>query len=303
MDWNLRHCGRHGHVTYAPDEPELCAHLKCETPVGTAWRCLRCGTYVVGEPRGSGPAELAPQVRRGRALRDLFILRFLAVERLLRGLLVGLIAYGVFALRNDRVSIEHAFNDDLPLIQGLADKFHWDVAHSTIVTDIRAFLEADNATLTWIAAGLGLYTLLQLIEATGLWLLQRWGEYFAVVATSMFIPLEIYELVEKITWVRIGALVLNVAAVVYLLLTKRLFGLRGGRAAHEAERHEANLLEVKVAAVAPKINRRSTAEVAAAEQLATGEHAVVSANAVKPGEGAAQAEPDSTQQGVASGVG
>lgn len=286
MDWNLRSCGRHGHVTYAPDEPELCAHLKCETPVGTAWRCLRCGTYVVGEPRGSGPAELAPQVRRGRALRDLVILRFLSIERLLRGLLVALIAYGVFALRNDRVSVEQAFNDDLPLIQGLADKFHWDVAHSTIVTDIRAFLEADQATLTWIAAGLGLYALLQFIEATGLWLLQRWGEYFAAVATSLFIPLEVYELVEKVTWVRIGALVLNVGAVVYLLLTKRLFGLRGGRAAHEAERHEANLLEVKVAAVAPKINRHATAEVAAAEVAAAAGEATTGHVMVPTGPGA-----------------
>src|SRR5262249_14880894 len=53
---------------------------------------------------------------------------------------------------------------------------------------------------------------------------------------------------EKISWLRILALVINIAAVVYLLLTKRLFGLRGGKAAYEAERHEANLMEVQEAA-------------------------------------------------------
>ena len=37
----------------------------------------------------------------------------------------------------------------------------------------------------------------------------------------------------------------NVAAVVYLLLSKRLFGLRGGHAAYQAEQHEASLLEVE----------------------------------------------------------
>ncbi len=262
MDWNLRSCGRHGHATYAPDEAELRAHLKTDTPVGTAWRCLRCGTYVVGDPAGQGPATNAPVVRRGKALRDVVIMRLLAVERLVRGALVLLIAYGVFAVRDNRVSIEKAMDDDLPLIQQLADKFHWDVAHSTIVTEIRSFLESSRATLTWIAIGLAVYGLLQLVEATGLWLIKRWGEYFAAVATSIFIPLEVYELVEKITWVRIGALILNVAAVIYLLLSKRLFGLRGGRAAHEAERHEANLLEVQVAAVAPTINRASVAKVA-----------------------------------------
>ena len=65
-----------------------------------------------------------------------------------------------------------------------------------------------------------------------------------MVATSIFLPLEIYELSEKVTALRVGAFVLNLAAVVYLLLSKRLFGLRGGHQAYLAEQHEASLLEV-----------------------------------------------------------
>ena len=71
------------------------------------------------------------------------------------------------------------------------------------------------------------------------------GEYFALVATSLGLPFEIYELSERFTWVRIAALAVNVASVVYLLVSKRLFGLRGGRAAYEAERHEMSLMEVE----------------------------------------------------------
>jgi hypothetical protein len=37
----------------------------------------------------------------------------------------------------------------------------------------------------------------------------------------------------------------NVAAVLYLLLSKRLFGLRGGHAAYEASLHEISLLEIE----------------------------------------------------------
>ena len=51
------------------------------TPLGEAWRCLRCGCYVLGEPHGSGPAEDAPVLLRGKALRSAFILRLLAIER------------------------------------------------------------------------------------------------------------------------------------------------------------------------------------------------------------------------------
>jgi hypothetical protein len=40
----------------------------------------------------------------------------------------------------------------------------------------------------------------------------------------------------------------NLALVAYLVVTKRLFGVRGGRAAHERERAGESVLEVEAAA-------------------------------------------------------
>src|SRR4051812_39579794 len=88
MDWNLRTCSRRGHVTYAPDEAQFRAKLEADPPPGPPWRGLRCGTYVLGEPHGSGPAEDAPVLLRGKALRAAFILRALAIERWFRGLIL-----------------------------------------------------------------------------------------------------------------------------------------------------------------------------------------------------------------------
>lgn len=73
MDFALRSCSWHGHETYAPDEPELRGRLHVDTAVGQAWRCLRCGNFVPGAPRASGPADAAPEVPRGRLLRDRLI--------------------------------------------------------------------------------------------------------------------------------------------------------------------------------------------------------------------------------------
>jgi len=95
FSWDLRACGRHGHATYAPDEPDLRDRLHVTTAAGEAWRCLRCGDFVAGAPRGSGPADDAPIVLRGRALRDAFVLRLLAVERGLRGVLLIVLAYAL----------------------------------------------------------------------------------------------------------------------------------------------------------------------------------------------------------------
>jgi uncharacterized membrane protein (DUF2068 family) len=255
VDWSLRSCGRRGHVTYAPDEPALRTSLHVTTPQGEAWRCLRCGDYVIGEPKSAGPADRAPAVRRGKALRDMVILRLLSAERFVRGLVVLLGAYAVFSFRDNRGSVEKAFNEDLPAVESLAEKFHWDIANSSMINTIERIIQTDRGTLTVVAFGLLIYGMLQMIECVGLWLLQRWGEYFAAVATSLGIPLEIYEIHEKVTWLRVGALLVNIGAVVYLVATKRLFGVRGGKAAYEAERHEANLLEVQEAATEAEIGK------------------------------------------------
>lgn len=248
MDWSLRTCGRRGHITYAPTEPTLRVRLHAETPVGEAWRCLRCGDFVVGEPIGDGPAGNAPTVLRGRALRDAFVLRLLAVERLIRGLVIGLGSYAVLRYSHSENSLRTLFEKDLPAAKPLAKAFGYNLDNSSIVREIRKLLLVKPSTLHVIAIVLAIYAAIELGEAVGLWLLKRWGEYFAAVATAIFLPYEIYEITEKITSIRIGAFIINVAAVVYLLWTKRLFGIRGGYAAYEAQRHEESLLEVEEAA-------------------------------------------------------
>jgi uncharacterized membrane protein (DUF2068 family) len=251
VDWSLLTCARKGHITYAPDERALRERLRVATPAGEAWRCLRCGTYVHGEPHGGGPADRAPLVLRGRELRDAFIMRFFALERVVRGLLIVAAAYGVWRFSAHRGSIQRAFEKDVPLLRPFAKQIGWDLDNSHIVESIRHVFTLKSSTLTWFAVGLLVYALIELTEAVGLWLLQRWGEYFAVVATSFGLPFEIYELTEKITAVRIGALIINVGLVVYLLVSKRLFGIRGGKEAYEAKRRGESLIEVEQAAVSP----------------------------------------------------
>jgi len=248
VDWSLRACGRKGHVTFAPSEPELRDRLHTRTPVGEAWRCLRCGTFVLGGPVGSGPADEAPIVLRGRALRDAFVLRLLAVERLLRGVAMALGSWAVLRYANSENALRTLFEKDLPAAKPLANVFGYDLDHSSIVREIRKLLLVKQSTLHLIAVALAVYAVIEIVEAIGLWLLKRWGEYFAAVATAIFLPYELYEITERVTLIRVGAFVINVAAVVYLLLAKRLFGLRGGRAAYESERHEESLLEVEEAA-------------------------------------------------------
>ena len=248
MDWSLWGCTRHGHATYAPDDERLAARLRSDTPVGEAWRCLRCGDFVPGPPAGSGPAAQAPVVLRGRALRDATILRLFAVERVIRFVIIAALGFLVLHLRSHETSLHTEFQQLLPAARPLANFVGYNLDSSSIVRQIQDVLTANPHTLTWIAVGLFAYAALELAEAIGLWSLKRWGEYLAVVATGVFLPVEIYELSHKVTWLKLVAFGINVALVLYLVLTKRLFGVRGGGAAYAAERQNMSLLEVEESA-------------------------------------------------------
>ena len=112
----------------------------------------------------------------------------------------------------------------------------------------RSLWDAAITEVILLVVILAAYALLELVEGIGLWLLQRWGEYFAVVATAIFLPLEVHELTKGITPTRAVTFAINVAAVIYLLVSKRLFGLRGGRKAYDEERRAEQLLDIERAA-------------------------------------------------------
>ena len=184
-------------------------------------------------------------IMRGKALRQAFIIRALAVERLFRAVVILLAAYAVWKFRGARGAIQATLDRDLPIFRAAGFK----VDQMTIVHELEKALAAKPSTLAVLTLMLVAYAVVELIEGVGLWLLKRWGEYFAVIATSVFLPLEIHDLTKGITMTRVVTFTINIAAVIYLLISKRLFGLRGGRKAYDEERRGEQLLDVERAAM------------------------------------------------------
>jgi uncharacterized membrane protein (DUF2068 family) len=58
-----------------------------------------------------------------------------------------------------------------------------------------------------------LYALFRFLEAYGLWSGRRWAEWLAVVSGGLYLPLEIYELIQKYTWMRVSAVIVNLIVV------------------------------------------------------------------------------------------
>jgi len=85
----------------------------------------------------------------------------------------------------------------------------------------RVFIEAlsrlDDSRL-WLFAGLAfLYSLFRFVEAYGLWRARRWAEWIALISGGMYVPIEIYEVLQRVTWLRLSALLVNLLIVVYLI--------------------------------------------------------------------------------------
>jgi uncharacterized membrane protein (DUF2068 family) len=249
FDWDLLGCALSGHVLYAPTEQALRARLTTDSASGRTWRCLRCADFVPSATMPpSGPAEDAPLVKRGAEMRDAVLLRFFAVERWVRALLLGAAAYVVHRFAGRQNELRQAFDQAAPVVKQVFGKAGFDLQNSKTLELLQKAVDARPTTLAWIVVGLALYAAVEAVEGVGLWLLQRWGEYFAFVATGMFLPLEVYELAHKVSPLKLVTFLLNLALVLYLVWTKRLFGVRGGKRAYDAQRRAASLLEVERAA-------------------------------------------------------
>ena len=149
-------------------------------------------------------------------------LRLIALERMVRGVL--LLAAGVYLLF-------HLSSDFGRLADHAIRAIELD-PRRPFLHRVVAYLHRLHASELRIAALFALgYGTLELVEGTGLWLDQLWAEYLTVVATSLLLPFEIYELVRRPSvWKAVG-IVVNVAIVVYLayLLRRRLREQEGVR--------------------------------------------------------------------------
>lgn len=77
------------------------------------------------------------------------------------------------------------------------------------------------------------YSALALTEGVGLLMAKVWAEYLTLVLTISFLPWELYELVRRPNWFRLGLLVINLAVLwylVWLLKRKRLVKAGGAEA-------------------------------------------------------------------------
>jgi uncharacterized membrane protein (DUF2068 family) len=139
---------------------------------------------------------------------DDHLLRIIAVFKFFKAALLIAVSVGAFKL----------LHKDLGEIAGRwVDALRLDPGNHFVDAAVARISNLSPEQIKKLGLGGLLYAGLFLVEGTGLWLRKRWGEWVTVIITSTLVPFEIYEIHRHATWVRIGALVINVAIVLYLI--------------------------------------------------------------------------------------
>jgi uncharacterized membrane protein (DUF2068 family) len=242
--WELLACALRGHEIVGADSAELRledALIVREDAAGTRWhRCLRCDSWVTLAPPVR-PGRRYPPERdeialplRGKGLRDLIVLRLIAVDRAFHFAVLGALGTIVLVFAADRSDLRHTFFKVVADLQGGVASGQSHASHG-ILHDLDNAFTTSSSHLHLLGAVLLIYAAVEGVEAVGLWYQRRWAEYLTFIVTTSLLPLEVYEIIDRVSAFKILAFVVNLAVVVYLAPAKRLFGLRGGSSSQAAE--------------------------------------------------------------------
>ena len=144
-------------------------------------------------------------------------LAVIAVFKVVKGLLLLLLGLGLLKLMHAEIATLFSL-----LIEALHLNADSRFIH-TLVLKVDA-LQPNSVLLAGLIS-LG-YAGMLLVEGIGLWMELTWAAYLTVVSTSLLLPFEIYEVVEQVSMLRIGVLLLNLVIVAYLISQLKRHTLR-----------------------------------------------------------------------------
>ena len=196
-------------------------------------RCLRCDVWIAAPAGTAGTAEREslPKLeslevpRRGKLLREAIIVRLIAIDRAFHAVIFGSIAVGSFLALQKFPLFKAALQRWLVAVDQAEGQIGPTPSRSFADRELRHLLAVRSGSLRVVAITAAVYCVLEATEAVGLWRERRWAEYLTAVATAGFLPFEIIELTKRVTPLKLGTFVINLAILIYLIWAKRLFGV------------------------------------------------------------------------------
>ena len=135
-------------------------------------------------------------------------LRTIAVYEAAKGVLVLLTGFGLLAAVHRNV--QH-------IAEQLVAQAHLNAASHFPRIFLEAAANVTDARIWMLATFAAGYALVRFVMAYGLWIEKRWAEWLVALSAGIYLPFEIYELFKEVTWIVIGAIVVNILVIALMV--------------------------------------------------------------------------------------
>lgn len=155
-------------------------------------------------------------------------LALIAVFKMVKGLLLSVVGVGLIELMHAEIATLFSLliealhlNTDSRILHAAVLKVDALQPHSVLVMGIVSLC----------------YAGLLFVEGVGLWLEVSWAAYLTVISTSLLLPYECYEVLQRPSGLKIGLLLLNLVIVLYLIMQLKYHTLHSGSPTRMGKRH------------------------------------------------------------------
>ncbi len=146
-------------------------------------------------------------------------LRVVAVLEACKGILVLFAGLALFSFIHQNIQLT---------AEQLVGHLHLNPAKNIPKIFIEASRHLTDARMLFLALAACLYSSMRFVEAYGLWFARRWAEWFALLSGSVYLPIELFELVKGVTWIKMVFISINLVIVCYMVVMLKRNGTRHG---------------------------------------------------------------------------
>jgi len=135
--------------------------------------------------------------------------RTVATVEFTKGVIVVLVGLGALTMRH---------KDFWGLAESFLHFFNLNFHNHYLVGVFTTLVSKVHDVRVWkVALILSIYVILRFVEAFGLWYALPWAEWMAAITGGIYIPFEVADLMQKVTWFRVAVIIVNTGVVLYML--------------------------------------------------------------------------------------